>query len=549
MMRTNSGIAALAALSLASGCGGGGGDDGGNPPVTSATFSLTTSTLNFTTSSPFANPPLEIVGGNVTGTVNGNLIVVVQVAGPAVRNVTVQNNGSAVIDAEYPSKLGVGTHTSTITVRACVNDPTCATGNLNGSPQTLNVTYTIGPTAFPGIYPRTVVAGRSGTVRLRTNGLPDTVTSVETAEAGPLFPTLTPVTSFTKVSGQEIEVTYPAMAAGHYNFYVNGQSVDPRNFVVVEAPDLVAATLTYPVTPTEIGGIVYNALHGQLIVAVLEADPNQGQVVTYDVSGTVFGPGQATSSPRLRTIVQAQNGMDTITLAYVKRTTTSNTPASGGGTNSGLSATGFMRSAAATNEGMLFVTGDADPSSPQQAFLIRSTSGTDITSLSWTTFAQAVVGASGDGSRVVIVPSGTNGSDVFQYRALNSQMSDTSLDFSHGGTLRAPALDRNGNRIILSNTTATNVYDGSYQLLGTLPASTRAYVLSSDGARAYTYDSAGEVRVFDVSATANGGVYPQLGMGIPVSDPGDGALSMIITPDDGTVFIAGVDGVVVQGVP
>jgi hypothetical protein len=57
------------------------------------------------------------------------------------------------------------------------------------------------------------------------------------------------------------------------------------------------------------------------------------------------------------------------------------------------------------------------------------------------------------------------------------------------------------------------------------------------------------VREFDISATANGGVYSQLGMGIPVSDPGDGALSMIITPDDGTVVIAGVAGILVQPVP
>jgi hypothetical protein len=472
----------------------------------------------------------------------------VDLAGPAVRDVTVQSNATAVIDAEYPSKLGVGTHTSTITVRACVNDSTCATGQLSGSPQTLTVTYTIGPVAFAGIYPRIVASGRPGTVRLRSAGLPDTVTSVETGEIGPLSPLLVPVTSFSKVSSTEIEITHPAMVAGHYNFYVNGQLTFARNLAVVDVPDFTAATLTHPVAPTEIGGMVYNALHGQLLVGVMQANPDDSQVVTYDVAGTGFGPGQATQSVRLRTLVLSQSETSPIEIAYVKRTAVARTPTTGG-ENTSLPAGGFHRSAALSNDWRLFVTGDTSPTSPLPAYLASATGGSQVTTLAWVTFAQAVVGGSGDGSRVVIVPSGTSGSDVFQYRGTNSQMSDTNLDFSHGGSLRAPALDRAGNRIILSNTTATNVYDGSYQLLGTLPVSTRTYVLNSVGTRAITYDGSGEVRVFDVSATANGGVYPQLGTGIPVSDPGTGALSMIITPDDETVFIAGVDGIVVQPVP
>jgi hypothetical protein len=547
-MRTISRIAALAALSFVNGCGGGGGGGGSNGPVTSATFSLSKNAVTFTSDSPFQGPPLEIVSGNVTGTVNGNLFVLVDVAGAAVRDVTVQNNGTAVIDAEYPSKLGVGTHTSTITVRACVNDSTCATGQLSGSPQTLTVTYTIGPVASPGIYPRIVASGRPGTVRLRSVGLPDTVTTVETGEIGPLSPLRVPVTSFSKVSSTELEITHPAMIAGHYDFYVNGQLTFARNLSVVDVPDFTAATLTHPIAPTEVGGMVYNALHGQLLVAVMQPNPDDNQVVTYDVAGTGFAPGHATQSVRLRTLVLSQSESSPIEIGYVKRTTIARTPTTGG-QNTSLAAGGFHRSAALSNDWRLFVTADTSPTSPQPAYLASATGGSQVTALVWTTFAQAVVGGSGDGSRVVIVPSGTSGSDVFQYRGTNSQMSDTGLDFAHGGSLRAPALDRGGSRIILSNPTATNVYDGSYQLLGTLSATTRAYVLNSAGTRAYTLDSSGEVRVFDVSATANGGVYPQLGLGIPVSDPGSGALQMIITPDDETVFIAGVDGIVVQPVP
>ncbi len=46
----------------------------------------------------------------------------------------------------YPanaSTLGPGTYSSTITVWACTSGPSCATGNLAGSPSTVAVTYTI----------------------------------------------------------------------------------------------------------------------------------------------------------------------------------------------------------------------------------------------------------------------------------------------------------------------------------------------------------------------------------------------------------------------
>jgi hypothetical protein len=104
----------------------------------------------------------------------------------------------------------------------------------------------------------------------------------------------------------------------------------------------------------------------------------------------------------------------------------------------------------------------------------------------------------------------------------------------------------------------TRVYDGAYNYLGNLPATTDAVTLSPDGARAYAFDRSGLLLTYNIAGAAVSGTFPQVGTGITLAaDPGratttlysDAVVEMSITPDGKTVFIAGSKAIVIQPVP
>ena len=149
--RVSAGLMILALAGLAA-CGGGGGGGGGNNGGgggggTGLTLSLSTSAITFSALPPFAPAP-EIVTATLTGTGTGTLFIIVATSNPAVANVTNvivtgPTTGQGTIVPASPAVLGAGTHTATIQVRACLNDPTCATGQVGGSPRTITVTYNV----------------------------------------------------------------------------------------------------------------------------------------------------------------------------------------------------------------------------------------------------------------------------------------------------------------------------------------------------------------------------------------------------------------------
>ena len=111
----------------------------------------------------------------------------------------------------------------------------------------------------------------------------------------------------------------------------------------------------------------------------------------------------------------------------------------------------------------------------------------------------------------------------------------------------APVLSRTGNRLVVRG---VRVYDGSEQLLGTLPETTAAIALKPDGTRAYTYDpTAGGILTFDISVDREEAAYAPLGAPVPVAgDPGSSP-KMTISPDGRTLFLAGGAQIVVQPTP
>lgn len=148
----------LLAASLLVACGGGGGGSGsgGTPPPTPLSMSLSPTSLSFAATSSAA-PAAQTVTATISGTGSGTLYVLITPADPSlltVGNITIgTTSGQGTVTPADPAKVGVGSHSTTISVVACLNDPTCKTGQIQGSPKTISVTYTVaGVTAsVPGL--------------------------------------------------------------------------------------------------------------------------------------------------------------------------------------------------------------------------------------------------------------------------------------------------------------------------------------------------------------------------------------------------------------
>jgi hypothetical protein len=174
--------------------------------------------------------------------------------------------------------------------------------------------------------------------------------------------------------------------------------------------------------------------------------------------------------------------------------------------------------------------------------------------------------ASADGSLIALIqkdPALTSPPGVFQYLAASDTFSATSVVLNQDSVNPvAPAIGVNtppnsttsNTHIVLSgkdvnSITVTNVYDASYNLLGTLPGTTLAVVVKPDATRAYTFDSTGQVRSFNLTAAPAGGPFPEVGSGTTLAgNPGTG-VRMAISPDGGTLFLAGSSHIVVLPSP
>ena len=230
-----------------------------------------------------------------------------------------------------------------------------------------------------------------------------------------------------------------------------------------------------------------------------------------------------------------------------------------------------MHHIAVANDGHALVTSDIDGSGALDMYLYSLTART-FTNIRHSTGSTAnpngrsigaiergMPTASGDGSRIVIVPEeGIRRPLVLQYSPGNGRLMETSLNFSHNANHYRPALDRNGSRIIVSNDEATSVYAADYTLFCELPATARAYAVSHVGNRAFTVNNANVLQAFRLDT--NGGPCLQDGSDIPLTfDPGidpsgfgfpsSNVRMTLTTPDNATLFMAGVNGILVKPWP
>ena len=141
------GLVQAVVLCLLAACGGGGGDGGNDGERATGDLSVSTHQLTFVANGPNgATPAAQAVTGYVFGVSSGTLYLTITGTGPAISSIspvflTSSTSGYAEVSVPSPASLGVGTYTGVINVRACTSNSACASGNLEGSPQIINVTY------------------------------------------------------------------------------------------------------------------------------------------------------------------------------------------------------------------------------------------------------------------------------------------------------------------------------------------------------------------------------------------------------------------------
>jgi hypothetical protein len=144
----------------------------------------------------------------------------------------------------------------------------------------------------------------------------------------------------------------------------------------------------------------------------------------------------------------------------------------------------------------------------------------------------------------VFLASNANGYGGFPpvavYNASNGQLSQTSSIVQSASI----SVDRHGTRVLLN---AKDVYDAGINLLGSLPTTTVASTISADATRAYTYDSSGAVRVFDLTASPVNSLYPEItpAKTLPSSPASSTWASLVVSPDGGSLFVAIATGLYV----
>ncbi len=375
------------------------------------------------------------------------------------------------------------------------------------------------------------------------------------------------------VSASELRVAHPALSAGAYLVRMRtaqGTVIDRSTARLVVANDIpfAATVLPYPdANRRRVNGLVYDAerqalvLSTNLIVNNTISFANDELLrYTYNTSWSGAAPGGL--RPQLSQLALSTDGRNLVTSTVAGSSTEAGrlellSPL-GAGLGIQVAARGnglTFSSLAATStgevlamEGSNFNTGVGFRITLYQPRnnTLRELSIAPVSDLS----QGATVATSGDGLRGVLFGNLNNQSSVYEFNSSTGVLSRSSFTSS----ARSISLDRTGNRVAAANASeAVRVYDRNWNLLGTLPASTVAFVLTPSGNRAITFDSNRQVRQFDLTAAPVGGAFPEIGTGItPAADPVTVAaepVRLALTPDGRTLFVAADTRVVVVPLP
>lgn len=533
------------------------------PPPTGATLSISPTTLMFSAASPTAAaPPPQPITATISGTLSGMLFFRAELVTGAnvvsVSNVIVMGTtASANVVPAAPSTLTTtgGTFTSTVRVRACVNDASCATGELQGSPQTITATYVIGAPAANAdssrdvVAPRVAVASVAGQFILRGASLSGTDT-VELRSNN--SSTTVQASTVTQVSATEVRVSYPALASGTYSVVLNSGRVPfTGSLVVMPAASLPPTMLMFGETPERIAALVYDAERNRLLVATGSTSaPGNNKLFTF--TGPGLAPGMR-PFPDLRDFTFSADGQR---LLAITDSQVLELDASLMMTRSIAAPAGVrLQRIAVANDGKAIISTAGQGLTP--AFLYdtvrRAFDPAPLAMLSTSGESDAPwLVASADGSHIYITQS-ASAQPILDYSASTGTLSRSAMAFVHMPD-QALAVDQSGSRIVpyATRTAATRtmdirVLDGSFNQVGLLGADPVAIALNRQGTRAYVLDINNLLRNYRLVTGVPGTTQFELLDATILSSPaGNASIKTGVTHDGATVFFAGVRGVVVM---
>ena len=554
---------------LTNACGGGG---GGTSSSNNDTFTLATSTLNFVAEYPSATVAAQSITGTVNGNISGTLYIVITSTGNAVAsisNVTIDNStqsGTASITPVNASTLGAGTYTSTITVRACLNDPTCSTGELTGSPKTVTVNYEVKSSVqVETVMPHVVKSGVVGDVIIRGNNfITDNISNVS-------FDT-TIATSFSIISETEIRAAYPALSAGNYVVKLSNSSGDTSfsgSLIIIDSPNFTAASLQYPSSPGQVLTTIYDAEREVLFVAVSDFNSSNfnttsrqtNRILQYQFSNGSLVSINTTVIPLLQGMALSPNGSQllVITDKQVLHLDASNMVQTNSTTLSGTySSSRYFKNIVVTNDGNAIIT-TAYIGSGSTSPYVYSIANFELTRNNLNILYNGSSGVSADGSKVIFIegslspaqPLREYSSSTGLFSRLSANENQKQCINSYMGRCIYPVLDKTGNRIAIIDSSITpDIYDSSFNLLGQLPISTELVAFNAEGTRIYAYDSGTTLRTYDLTASTVNGMFPEIGSGTTLAGtPGTGVQKMILSADGSTLIIAGSSNIIIQPAP
>jgi hypothetical protein len=562
------------------GCHGGGDGDGTSSGGGAQQINVSPANVSFSAATPGSPlPPAQTVLVTLVPN-SGTLFFRVVVTGTAVGsvdNVTMQGPTQAriTIRPALPSVLLTGRHAGVVTVLVCNTNVNCSGPQVAGSPVTINVGYQVGTVTPPSesLAPAVGAAGVQGDVVLRGTGFTP-VTSVTFGG--------TPAIAFTVMSDSEIRATYPALLPGTPAISLNGGAVPfGQTLTLVAAGAVAAATLPYPVAPQNMRGLAYDAVNQALLVGSSSVTPANNQVLRYAFTGGAWTlTPQSATVPNLRNLALSLDGARLLAITdqavvELNPTTLASQATTPRTDNLGTTGDAFLKGIVVTNDG--------------QAFMVSSTSSGVGFGQHWlyavaartfsgpfNSYFLPEIGGPDNGTRAVLVQGGAP-QTVQQYSAFTGLVSATSLVLTHFHpvvgrveNINLPAFDRNGNRMLVpgvSGATFHAVYDANFGELGRVPsgdaltATTAAYAISPDGARAYILQiGAGvcRVRAFDLTTPPGPGVQFQevTVTGFPVNllpncpaSAFDTPIRILVSPPGDTLFIAGNQSIRVVRLP
>jgi hypothetical protein len=548
-------------LTLLGACGGGGnGDEGSGGSRVSISFSL--SELDFQAASMYAARPQEqtIVATLAGAAPNSTLYVLIEVGNPALVSVgpvaiTGSNTGSATVTPMMPSSLSPGTHNTTITVRACLDSPNCANGQIQGSPRTIPVNYTIpsnvrGDVVMPGILP----AGEAGSIVIRGRGFRQT-TTVSIGN--------TPATNVTYVNESELRASFAARPAATYDIRLDGGStLFTGQLSIVDVPTFAAASVLYPDPSGAVYWLIHDPLRNALIVEYFPLINNAPRkLLRYQYQNGSWVQTMSTTSPAgIRQVVLAPDGsalllltsrqtsepnaqnavveMDPVTFD-IRRTT-----------QISLDFTDSF-SLSFANDGNAVIS-TRPPGSGGQNFTYLFAWKTNQALVRTTHYGFGdVTAGSADGSAVFVGSSAFDASTGVFRNMQGPIGSFGCFDVCGGYEISPASVDRAGNRI-LAGTEVGNREGMRLGQLNTNANGNLAGVINPQGTRAYVLDNTYRLHTFDLTSAPVNGQYPEIGA--PIAVPSGMPLTysrtrMDISLDGRTGFLGTYYGVRVVPLP